>query len=432
MSAASPTTVRAVPPRFAEAVVFWFRFGWISFGGPAGQIALMHRELVTKRGWLSERGFLRALNFCSMLPGPEAHQLAVWIGWRLHGMRGAIAAGTLFVLPSALILLALSWLYMVGGGMDGVQGLFRGLAPAVLAIVFTAWKRIAGKALDDGFLRVLALAAFVALFFFDAPYLAIVAAAALAGLASSRWFARSHACPADADDLMPTARIPSHRRMALLLVVGMALWWMPVLLAGWLGGRDGVHFQMGLLFSKAALVTFGGAYAVLPYVSQIAVGHHGWLDQTQMMAGLALAESTPGPLVMVLQFVGFVGAWQHPGVWSPPASALVGAAIATWTTFLPSSLIVLLAAPFVESIQRHRAVALALRGIQAAVAGVILDLACAFGSHVLRDSDGGIDGFAIITALLAWLAMDRFRIGVVPVLAVCGATGVALALFQPG
>jgi chromate transporter len=424
-------TVDHAAPRLAEALKFWFRFGWISFGGPAGQIALMHRELLEKRGWLSERQFLQALNFCTMLPGPEAHQLAVWLGWRMHGIRGAVAAGTLFVLPSALILFALSWLYLAGGEAQWMRGLFRGLAPAVLAIILTAWTRMAGKALDGWFMRLLAAAAFAALFLFDAPYLAVVAVAAVAGLMHARCFPERCDSFADSNSVDPVRSQHSRKRMTALLLVGVTLWWTPVLLVGWGGGWDSVHFDMGLLFSKAALVTFGGAYAVLPYVAQMAVDHHRWLDPSQMMAGLALAESTPGPLVMVLQFVGFVGAWQYPGTLSPLASGALGAFIATWTTFLPSSLAVLLAAPSVESIQRHRIVVAALRGMLAAAAGMILDLACTFGFDVIRHPDGGVNAFAIIMALLAGIAMRRFQIGVVPILVICGSAGIMLTIFTP-
>jgi chromate transporter len=427
-------------PSFGEALRFWSKLGWISFGGPAGQIAIMHKELVEKRRWLSEDHFLHALNFCMLLPGPEAQQLATYLGWRLHGARGGIAAGVLFVLPSAFILLGLSWLYMAGGEVRWIQGIFHGLIPAVIAIVVAAVTRIGSKALKTPALRVLALLAFVAIFFFKAPFVAILLAAAAIGFMGGKRFprqfpaARGHG-GAETDGLprvvLPPAARASGPRTAGVTVLCLALWWLPVLACGLLGGWQGIHFQQGLFFSKAALVTFGGAYAVLPYVAQMAVEHHGWLGQRQMMAGLGLAESTPGPLIMVLQFVGFVAAWQNPGGLPPLLAATLGAAITTWVTFLPCFLFVFLGAPHVEGLRERPALSATLGAITAAVVGVILNLAIWFGWHAVRPVAGTIDGFVVVVAIGAWLAMERFKVGVIPTLAACALLGIAWAMMVP-
>jgi chromate transporter len=420
-------------PSFREALRFWTKLGWISFGGPAGQIALMHRELVEKRRWLGEDHFLHALNFCMLLPGPEAQQLATYLGWRLHGARGGIAAGVLFVLPSVFILFGLSWLYMAGGGLAGVQGLFHGLIPAVIAIVFAAVKRIGSKALKSPALAVLAALAFVAIHFFQVSFVLILAAAALVGFLGGRRFprqfpaGRGHAGSAHAaapSAVLPPPPAAGWGRTLRISALCLTLWWLPVFGCGLLLGWSGIHFQQGLFFSKAALVTIGGAYAVLPYVAQMAVEHYGWLAKRQMMAGLGLAESTPGPLIMVLQFVGFVAAWQNPGGLPPLAAAALGAAITTWVTFLPCFLFVFLGAPHVEGLRERPALAAALTAITAAVVGVILHLAVSFTRDALwPEAGGGIDLFVALAALAAWVAMERFKCGVIPVLAACAAAG---------
>lgn len=422
------------PPGFGEALRFWIRLGWISFGGPAGQIAIMHRELVEQRRWMSEKGFLHALNFCMLLPGPEAQQLATYLGWRLHGAKGGIAAGVLFVLPSALILFLLSWLFMAGGKAPWLAGIFHGLMPAVIAIVISAILRIGSKALKTTPLRVLALLAFLAVFGLGVSFVWIVLAAALTGFIGGRCFPAQfpggggHGEADGGDAVVHAPAPPSGGWKRALGVTGLclSLWWAPVLAALVLGGPDGVHFQQGCFFSKAALVTFGGAYAVLPYVSQMAVGHYHWLDQGQMMAGLALAETTPGPLIMVLQFVGFVGGWRNPGGLDPLLSATLGSMITTWVTFLPCFLFVFLGAPHVESLGRRPALSSALTAITAAVVGVMLNLAIWFAGHALFPTGGGIDPFVVLAAPVAWLAMGRFRVGVVPVLACCAAAGLIL------
>jgi chromate transporter len=361
-------------PRFAEALRFWLRLGFISFGGPAGQIAIMHAELVERRRWLSERRFLHALNYCMVLPGPEAQQLATYLGWLLHRTWGGIVAGTLFVLPSLFLLLALSWLYMAYGQHPWLAGLFYGIKPAVTAIVLHAAWRIGTRVLKHGALWAVAGAAFLAIFALGLPFPAIIAGAAGIGWLGSRWMPRAfevgggHAAaraahpPALIDDDTPP---PPHagftvRRLAWVLVIGALLWGLPMgLLTAWQGGA-GTLAQMGWFFTKAALLTFGGAYAVLPYVWQGAVEDFGWLTPAQMIDGLALGETTPGPLIMVVAFVGFVGGWgagDLGALLGPDRAWLAGAiaaAVVTWFTFLPSFLFILAGAPLVESTRDER------------------------------------------------------------------------------
>ncbi len=426
---------QAIPamPTFTEALRFWWKLGWISFGGPAGQIAIMHKEIVERRRWLSEDHFLHALNFCMLLPGPEAQQLATYLGWRLHGARGGIAAGVLFVLPSVFILLGLSWLYMAGNEITWINGIFYGLIPAVMAIVASAVKRIGSKALKSASLWVLAGSSFVAIFFFQISFVAIILTAALAGYLGGKWFpkqfpaGKGHGKSGVEDApcvVLPPSPPASVGRTVLILAVCLTLWWLPVLGVGLLLGWKSIQFQEGLFFSKAALVTIGGAYAVLPYVSQMAVQKLSWLSQRQMMAGLGLAETTPGPLIMVLQFVGFVAAWQQPGNLRPLMAATLGALVTTWVTFLPCFLFVLLGAPHVEGLRQRPALASALTAITAAVVGVILNLAIWFAWNALRPTERTIDYFVGVLAIGAWVAMERFKIGVIPTLATCALLGV--------
>lgn len=436
----TPTSALKPPqPTFAEALRLWWKLGWISFGGPAGQISMMHREIIEKRRWMTEDHFLHALNFCMLLPGPEAQQLATYLGWRLHGAKGGIAAGALFVLPSAFILLGLSWLYMTGGSVGWVQGIFYGLMPAVIAIVASAVKRIGGKVLHSAALWGIALAAFVAIFFFKISFIIILAAAALIGFLGARHFpkqfpaGKGHGSSAENDppsiDLPPSPRA-TFRRTTLILSICIILWWLPPLLCGLLIGWQSVHFQEGLFFSKTALVTFGGAYAVLPYVSQMTVDHYGWLGQKQMMAGLALAETTPGPLIMVLQFVGFVAAWQHaPDGWHPLASAILGAGITTWVTFLPCFLFVFLGAPHVETLRNRPGITSAMTAMTAAVVGVILNLAIWFAWHALMPEPGRFDFFIAAVTVAAWIAMEKFKVGVIPTLCSCAVLGILWKTF---
>jgi len=439
MSTHHPSQPHDAPaaPSYGEALRFWWKLGWISFGGPAGQIAIMHKEIVDRRRWLSEDHFLHALNFCMLLPGPEAQQLATYLGWRLHGARGGIAAGVLFVLPSVFILFALSWIYMAGGNIVWIQGIFYGLTAAVIAIVASAVKRIGSKALKSPSLWTLSAAAFVAIFFLKISFVIIIIAAALIGYVggkiSPKQFPAGKSHGKSDDGNAPNVELPpapsaSVGRTLCVSALCLTLWWLPVLATGYLLGWRSIQFQEGLFFSKAALVTIGGAYAVLPYVAQMAVEHHGWLAQKQMMAGLGLAETTPGPLIMVLQFVGFVAAWQNPGNLSPLMAGTLGALITTWVTFLPCFLFVFLGAPHVESLRERPALASSLTAITAAVVGVILNLAIWFAWHSLRPDNGGFDYVVAVMTTASWVAMERLKIGVIPTLTACAALGMVLKI----
>ncbi len=407
-------------PSFAEAFRFWLKLGFISFGGPAGQIAIMHQELVEHRRWISEERFLHALNYCMLLPGPEAQQLATYVGWLLHGTRGGIAAGALFVLPSAVILWALSWAYVTFGDLPWMAALLYGLKPAVLAIVAAAAIRIGGKVLKNGAMIALAACAFVALFVFKVPFPVIILGAGVAGwiggrVAPAKFAVLKEHAAAHSSGPAPVPVRPSPWRSLRVVAIGLALWWAPVwALFAWLGAESTLVKQ-GLFFSKAALVTFGGAYAVLPYVSQQAVENYGWLQPGQMLDGLGLAETTPGPLIMVLQFVGFVGAWQHPGALPPLVAATLGAAITTWTTFVPCFLWIFLGAPYVEGLRNHVRLTAALSAITAAVVGVILNLAVWFGLHIVWLPPGRVDWFAAAFATVAFAGLVRWKWNVIPV-----------------
>jgi chromate transporter len=417
-------------PTFHEAFGFWLKLGFISFGGPTGQIAIMHRELVERRRWLSEERFLHALNFCMLLPGPEAQQLATYAGWALHGIRGALVAGVLFVLPSAILLWGLSWLYVAYGDLPAVEGVFAGLKPAVLAIVAAAVIRIGQRVLKTPAMWCVAGAALGALLIFHAPFPALVVAAAGAGFIGGKWrpdwFAvlKPHGKAGDLpiDERKP---MPGWGRNVRVAGVCLALWWLPVGVAAALLGGGHVLTQMGLFFSKAALVTFGGAYAVLPYVSQQAVVTHGWLDAGEMLDGLGLAETTPGPLIMVLQFVGFLGAWKEAAPFSPLVSATLGAGMTTWVTFAPSFLWILLGAPYLDYLRGHRGLTAALSAITAAVVGVVLNLAIWFAWHVLRTEAGGVQWAGVVIAVGAFGAMQRWKVEVIPVIGVAAVLGLA-------
>ena len=433
-------------PSLLEAMRFWLKLGFISFGGPAGQIAMMHDELVDKRRWISERRFLHALNYCMLLPGPEAQQLATYLGWLLHRTRGGIIAGVLFVLPSLLILIALSWLYMTFGQTSLVVGLFYGIKPAVTAIVFHAAYRIGSRTLHNGFLWAIAAAAFVAIFAFNLPFPAIVLGAALVGviggrLAPGRFAAggghdstAASAVPAVIDDDTPT---PAHarftaRRLLEVASIGTALWALTMGLLVVFLGWDHTLTRMGWFFTKAALLSFGGAYAVLPYIYQGAVTDFGWLTSSQMMDGLALGESTPGPLIMIVSFVAFVGAWGKAPL-GPDALLLAGvlaAALVTWFTFLPSFLFIFAGGPLVESTHGDLKFTAPLTAITAAVVGVIANLAVFFGYPVLWPTgfSGGLDFVAAVIALGAAVALFRFKANVILVIAACAGLGLAARL----
>jgi chromate transporter len=448
MSDAAPT-----PPSFTEALRFWFKLGFISFGGPAGQIAIMHAELVEKRRWISERRFLHALNYCMVLPGPEAQQLATYLGWLMHKTRGGIAAGVLFVLPSLAILIALSWVYMVYGNTPLVAGLFYGIKPAVVAIVLHAAWRIGSRALKNMWLWAIAAAAFVAMFALHLPFPAIVLAAGVVGWVGGRIatdaFAvggghgsskdASHA-PAVIDDHTPAPPHAQHSvvRLAKVLVVGLALWLLPMAaLTAWVGWQ-GTYTQMGWFFTKAALLTFGGAYAVLPYVYQGAVTHFSWLTPTQMIDGLALGETTPGPLIMVVAFVAFVGGWQSSelaalfGAEHRFAAAALAAVLVTWFTFLPSFIFILAGGPLVESTHGDVKFTGPLTAITAAVVGVIVNLALFFGQHVLwpQGFAGPFDLVAALMAAAAALALWRGKRSVIEVIAASAALGLTIHLLR--
>ncbi|CAN5911522.1 chromate efflux transporter [soil metagenome] len=415
-------------PTFAEAVRFWLKLGFISFGGPAGQIAIMHTELVEKKKWVEESAFLHALNFCMLLPGPEAQQLATYLGWRMHGLKGGIAAGALFFLPAALMLWALSWAYMALGELPWVSAIFYGLQIAVMAIVAAAVLRIGKKALRNAVMWSVAALAFIALFFLKVPFVFVILGAAILGwighkIAPKKFTIASGHGTSETETIIPESQPAGWKRAVVTVMVVGLIWWLPLLLVGLLMGWHSVWFQQGLFFSKSALVTFGGAYAVLPYVAQQAVDHYGWLSTPQMMSGLGLAETTPGPLIMVLQFVGFVGAWQHPGNLSPLLAGTLGAAVSTWATFLPSFLFIFTGAPFMERLQKIKALNAALSTITAAVVGVILNLAVWFGWHTLMPDGGKFDFFALIVALLLFAGMQRWKWGVIPVVAAGGLLG---------
>jgi chromate transporter len=428
-------------PSLGEALRFWLKLGFVSFGGPAGQIAMMHQELVEKRRWISERRFLHALNYCMLLPGPEAQQLATYLGWLLHRTTGGILAGTLFVLPSLLILIALSWLYMAFGQTPLVAGLFYGIKPAVTAIVIHAAWRIGSRTLKNGALWAIAAAAFVALFAFNVPFPAIVLGAALIGFVGGRLTpgrfstggghgsTASSAAPAVIDDDTPA---PAHARFSpgrllRIALVGAVLWALPMGLLTALLGWPHLLTQMGWFFTKAALLTFGGAYAVLPYVYQGAVTHFGWLSAPQMIDGLALGETTPGPLIMVVAFVAFVGAWNHApfGPEALFAAGALAAVLVTWFTFLPSFLFILGGGPLVESTHGDLKFTAPLTAITAAVVGVIANLAAFFAWHVLWPA-GDFDVVAAAIALGATLALFRFKMNVIHVIVGCALLGLLI------
>jgi chromate transporter len=443
---------QALPRResvsFWQALLFWLKLGFISFGGPAGQIAIMHQELVERRRWISERRFLHALNYCMLLPGPEAQQLATYIGWLLHRTWGGVIAGVLFVLPSLLILIVLSWVYIAFGDVPLVAGIFYGIKPAVTAIVLQAAHRIGSRALKNNWLWAIAGASFVAIFALNLPFPLIVLGAALLGYLGGRLapqhFAvggghgaadKSYGAALIDDDTPPPAHARFRwSRLALILLVGAVLWLLPMGLLTALFGWDGSLTQMGWFFTKAALLTFGGAYAVLPYVYQGAIGHYGWVTPTQMIDGLALGETTPGPLIMVVAFVAFVGAYVQPvfGGDSALVSGALAACLVTWFTFLPSFLFILAGGPLVESTHGELKFTAPLTGITAAVVGVILNLALFFAYHVLwpQGFSGSFDWPSALIALGAAVALLRFKRGVIQVLLGCALVGLAVHLLR--
>jgi chromate transporter len=448
----APTTVT-----IGSALRVWALIGWLGFGGPAGQIALMHRQLVERRRWISDERFLHALNYCMLLPGPEATQLAIYIGWLMHGTVGGVVAGVLFVLPGVIVIFCLSWLYVAFQQVGMLTAVFFGLKAAVLAVVVEAVLRIGRRALQNRTLAAIAAVAFVAIHFFHVPFPLIVLGAAGAGIVGRRVMPRSFPAPSTAamlaagdyyidqriagGTLDPAAR--SLRRTLRLTGLCVALWALPLIAVVVAFGRGSVFAQQGVLFSEAAVVTFGGAYAVLAYIAQRAVADFAWLAPGEMLDGLALAETTPGPLIMVVQFVAFIGAFRHPGGLPPFAAAALGSLLTVWVTFVPCFLWILVGAPYIENLRNQPLLRAALSAITAAVVGVVLNLSVWFAIHTLFHrvealSAGPLhfelpvwstlDPAAVVLALVALVAMLRLRIGMGWTLLICGACGAAWRL----
>jgi chromate transporter len=425
---------RLRPPSFGEAFRFWLKLGFISFGGPTGQIAIMQTELVEKKKWISQSRFLHALNFCMLLPGPEAQQLAIYIGWLLHKIRGGIVAGALFVIPSIFVLWTVSYIYAAFGNLPWIAAIFYGLKPAVTAIVLVAVIRIGRKALKNAVMWTLAVIAFAAIYFFKVPFPAIVLVAGVVGFIGGQlWETKLANASGHGDDEKlsvisderesPPHTKPSLPRAVVISVVCLVLWLAPTIAAGAFRGWESTLFKEGLFFSKAAVVTFGGAYAVLPYVAQQALFHYGWLKPGQMMDGLGLAETTPGPLIMVLQFVGFMGAWQHPEGLPPLLAATLGALLTTWATFTPCFLWIFVGGPYIEQLRGNKKLTAALSAVTAAIVGVILNLAVWFGLHVFFPNAGVIDWFAVVLCAAVFVAMLRYKIDIIPVILASGLLG---------
>jgi len=402
-------------PTFSEALRFWWKLGWISFGGPTGQIAIMHRELVERRKWIAEERFLHALNYCTLLPGPEAQQLATYLGWKMHGIRGGVCAGVLFVLPAVFILWLLSVVYVEYGTLPLIAAAFHGLVPAVIAIVFHAMIKLGRKTLHRPLLWLIAAAAAVLTYYFRSAYPFVVLGAGLLG-----WLTRPRVKEEPPFSPEPIRAWPQVR----VAMVCLALWLLPVLASALLLGWESAITREGLFFSKAALVTFGGAYAVLPYVAQHAVEQHHWLRADQMMHGFGLAETTPGPLIMVLQFVGFMGAWNHPATFAPLTAATLGSLMTTWVTFTPSFLFILAGAPYVERLIEIKSLQPAMRGVSAAVVGVMAQFAIWFALHAVLQVTY-VDWFVAVTGLAAFAALYIWQVETVLLIGTCAILGIA-------
>ncbi|MBA2380214.1 MAG: chromate efflux transporter [Blastocatellia bacterium] len=437
----------AVP--FAEALRFWIKLGFISFGGPAGQIAIMHRECVERKGWLSNERFLHALNYCMLLPGPEAQQLAIYIGWLMHRTWGGIVAGVFFVLPSVFILLGLSYIYVAYGSMPVIAGVLEGFKPIVVAIVVEAIFKIGGKALGGSAHFVIAAAAFIFIYFLGVPFPLIVIGAAIVGVVGARLapqrflikkkppiaFDESAQAPRrtviDDDGPAPAHTRPNSRRVVVVLAVGLLLWFVPlVALGSWLGFGS-LHVREYTFFTQAALVTFGGAYAVLAYATQaLTAAPYNWLTPGQAVDGLALAETTPGPLIMVLQFIGFIAGWNNPGTMDPAAAAVLGALVTTYVTFLPCFAFIFVGAPYIEVLRGNKFLNGALSGVTAAVVGVILNLVLVFGTAVIFPAGfaASPDVFALLLAAVAFVALYKLKVNVLTVILAGGAIGLLRVL----
>ncbi len=436
------------PISVKEAFLYWLKLGFISFGGPAGQIAIMHHDLVEKKRWISEKRFLHALNYCMLLPGPEAQQLATYIGWLMHRTWGGLVAGVLFVLPSFFILVGLAWVYMAYGSVPAVAGVLYGIKPAVVAIVLFAAYRIGSRTLKNKVLWSIAALAFIAIFLLKLPFPLIILAAGIIGhfggrktpqffkVGGGHGAADKNYGKALIDDDTPT---PSHalfswNKLWRMAGIGLAIWFAAMLVLVGLYGWEATLTQMGWFFTKAALMTFGGAYAVLPYVFQGAVEHYQWLSPTQMIDGLALGETTPGPLIMVVTFVGFVGGWMtHAlGVDAIFASAFAAASVVTFFTFLPSFIFIFMGAPFIETTHGNLKFTAPLSAITAAVVGVILNLALFFAYHVFWPTgfEGAVDWPSVLLTIVASIAIFRFKIGVIPVIITSGVLGMIWKLLM--
>lgn len=429
-----------------DAARAWFLISLQTFGGPAGQIAVMQRTLVDERRWIGQQRFLFALSYCTLLPGPEAQQLATYVGWLLNGIRGALVAGVLFVLPGVVALLALSAIYVGYGDTTVVEAVFLGLGPAVIAIVVQALARVGRRALTAPWMAAVAAASFVALAFFAVPFPAVIAVAAATGWLAGRRTpppgtprAETGTEPLISDDALHS-ETPVRRHSVLALAIGVALWVMPVLAAGVAFGHDSVFVDQGRFFSGAAVVTFGGAYAVLSYVAQQAVTHYHWLTGSEMVHGLALAETTPGPLIMVVQFVAFLGAYRDPGSLNPWVAAVAASLLTTWVTFVPSILLVVLGAPYVERLRSNQSLSAALSGVTAAVVGVIANLALYFATHTLFSRTdqhtwgpvtiglpvaGSVVWSGVVITGLGFLLIFRWRWSILRSLGVCAVAGLA-------
>jgi chromate transporter len=429
------------PVPFAEAFRFWMWLGLVNFGGPTGQISLMHTELVERRRWIDEGSYLHALNFAMLLPGPEAHQLAIYVGWLLNGTPGALAAGVFFLLPAFALMIALSWVFAVHGDVTWIAGVFDGLAWAVVGIVAAALLRIAGRALGHPILVVLAVGAFLALFAFGVPFPVVVLGAGAIGLIAGT---RLPGSKPDATDLREAERVPpSWRRTARVLAIGLAIWLVPLATIAVAAGSGSVLAEEAVFFTFASLITFGGAYAVLAYVNQAAVIRFGWLSASEMAVGLSLAETTPGPLIMVVVFVGFLAAYREPASLEPVAAGVVGALVVAWATFVPSFLWIFLGAPSVERLRGNERLSGALTAITASVVGVIANLAVVFATSVLFEEVvvhtpfghdvavpvlGSADLLAIAVAIVSFAAILRFRVNVVWVILAAGIVGLVRAV----